>query len=152
MVNRGPPRIHLLQDFAADFTRPSVLKFAKRQACDPSDGRQILRCSTQRLFGNFPRSTATWPAGENQRLKRTPRHSKWPFYPLLGGHQQPLKGTCFHHLTINLPPTVYIIPYSLIVLFYVYIEIRITVSTFELFSHSAKGPWNKSLNFMLPLE
>ena len=95
--DRSPPRIHLLQDFAADFTRPSVLKFAKRQACDPSDGRQILRCNTQRLFGNFPRSTATWPAGENQRLKRTPCHSKWPFYPLLGGHQQPLKGTRFHH-------------------------------------------------------
>ena len=73
MVNRGPPRIHLLQDFAADFTRPSVLKFAKRQACDPSDGRQILRCNTQRLFGNFPRSTATCPG--LLRLKRTPGES-----------------------------------------------------------------------------
>ena len=65
--------------------------------------------------------------------------SKWTFWEYA-------RYKLWIYLIINLPPI------YLIVLFYVYIEIRITVSTFELFSHSAKGPWNKSLNFMHPLE
>lgn len=91
-----------------------------------------------------------WSLGWSTGFKILPMGkvwSKWTFWEYA-------RYKLWIYLTINLPPTVYIIPYSLIVLFYVYIEIRITVSTFELFSHSAKGPWNKSLslNLVFPSE
>ncbi len=60
----------------------------------------LIICSKRQGDFNFFRPTGLWCWDEPQTFfwqYYRPGDSKWHFYPLVEGHQQPLKGSRFHH-------------------------------------------------------